>query len=96
MKKIMLLVCIISVLALTACGPKDKTNENNLPDNQSGENISNDDSGSEVIINDDAEIFKMSFEDRTKSFFDKKDEISGDRMKNDFNVIRLTKVGNHY
>ncbi|MBQ6860306.1 MAG: hypothetical protein IJO08_01505 [Clostridia bacterium] len=96
MKKIMLLVCIISVLVLTACGPKDKTNENNLPDNQSGENISNDDSGSEVIINDDSEIFKMSFEERTKPYFNKKEATSGDRMLKDFNVVKLTKVDNHY
>ncbi len=95
MKKI-LLISIISALFLTACGPKDAGNTNGSQDNESGENNVAGENITDVMTGDDTEIFKMSFEDRTKSFFDKKDEISGDRMKNDFNVIRLTKVGNHY
>ena len=96
MKKIILLISIISVLFLTACGPKNVENTNGSLNNEVGENNISGENSTDVMNGDDAEVFKMSFDERTKPYFDKKDATSGDRMKKEFNEIRLTKVDNHY
>lgn len=42
------------------------------------------------------QVENISFDVRTESFFTKKEEIKGDRLRQEFSNIRLAKVGNYY
>ncbi len=40
--------------------------------------------------------YNKSFEERTKAFFEKKEELKDNRQKKDFANVRLNKIDNHY
>lgn len=84
-RNIVVLVIVLSIsLSLLGCSKNDNVN---LPQNENNE---------QQETNNIDNIANMSFEERTKDFFDKKDEIKDDNLRTDFANVRLNKVNNHY
>lgn len=50
----------------------------------------------QIFNKENIEKLKNYFDERVESFYSKNEEISGDRLKSDFNNVRLTKVDNYY
>ena len=88
MKKILLIMAMLTVLLTTGCSKNEKVEDNNVQDNQSNQQ-------QEELVNTD-KVLNMSFEERVADFYRKKEEIVGDKLRQDYSNVRLNKIDEHY
>ncbi len=81
MKKILLVIAMLAVLMMTGCNKEVKTEVNTEQNNNSQQQ--------EVEINNDT---NKSFEERTELYYDQLQQNSGDRTKQSYCNVRLTKM----